>query len=211
MLIKTRVTFESSWAALKEAVKAGAIRQILRSGDQIPVTLKTGEETVFVVSYDAAGRLFFVIQDCLPDEYPMNKELTNRGGWAACDMRRHVNETVFNLLPDELQAVIAPTKVVQIIDGKRVETEDKLFLLSRTQVYGMDEWWSRYEPEDAPLDIFAKERDRVKEYRDMGTWPYWLRSPLASSSTNFCSVYSDGGANSSFASYAYGVAFGFSL
>ena len=210
MLVKTHVTFESSWAALKEAVKVGAIRQILRSGDEIPVTLKTGEETVFVASYDAAGNLFFVIQNCLPDEHPMNKAWTNKGGWADCDMRRHVNETVFALLPDELQAVIAPTKVVQIIDGKRVETEDKLFLLSRTQVYGKGDW-SRYEPEDAHLDIFAKERDRVKEYRDMGTWPYWLRSPLASSSTNFCGVFSNGYAFSSNASNANGVAFGFSL
>ena len=100
--------------------------------------------------------------------------------------------------------------MVQIIDGKRVETEDKLFLLSRTQVYGKGDW-SRYEPEDAHLDIFAKERDRVKEYRDMGTWPYWLRSPLASSSTYFCGVFSYGSALSYFASTAYGVAFGFSL
>ena len=37
---------------------------------------------------------------------------------------------------------------------------------------------------------------------------YWLRSPLASSTTNFCNVNSNGNANSNNATNANGVAFG---
>ena len=91
-------------------------------------------------------------------------------------MRQYLNNTVFALLPDELQALIAPTTIVQIVDGERVETEDKLFLLSKTQVFGKGRWSER-EPEDAQLLCFLREKDRVKECGDNGTWWWWLRSP----------------------------------
>lgn len=138
----------------------------------------------------------------------MNKQNTNKGGWAACDMRRYLNKTVFSLLPDDLQAVIAPTTVVQIVDGERVETEDKLFLLSRTQVFGKGRWTER-EPEDTQLDCFTREKDRVKECGSNGTWFWWLRSAYG----NYCfgSVYGGGYVNYDFAGNSYGVALGFCL
>lgn len=73
MIIKTLATFETSWEALKAAVADGSIRQVLHSGDKIPVTLKNGEEVVFEATYDENGNLFFVTQDCLKDEHCMNK------------------------------------------------------------------------------------------------------------------------------------------
>ena len=115
-----------------------------------------------------------------------------------------------NFDPDELQALIAPTTIVQIVDGERVETEDKLFLLSKTQVFGKGRWSER-EPEDAQLLCFLREKDRVKECGDNGTWFWWLRSPEASSSSSFAGVSSGGYGNGYYASSSYGVAFGFCL
>ena len=122
-------------------------------------------------------------------------------------MRQYLNNTVFALLPDELQALIAPTTIVQIVDGERVETEDKLFLLSKTQVFGKGRWSDR-EPEDTQLLCFLREKDRVKECGDNGTWWWWLRSPEASSSSSFAFVYIGGTSHTANASVSYGVAFG---
>ena len=206
MFIKTSTTNETTWAALKVAVDNGTIAQ----GDLIVFNLKNGEEVATRVTQDKNGKWFFVLEDCLADEHCMNKRTTNRGAWAACDMRQYLNNTMFALLPDELQALIAPTKIVQIVDGKRVETEDKLFLLSKTQVFGKGRWSER-EPEDAQLLWFLREKDRVKECSDNGTWFWWLRSPEASSSSSFAGVFPSGGSGNYSASLSYGVAFGFCL
>ena len=210
MFIKTLATFETSWEALKAAVADGSIKEMLHSGDRIPVTLKTGENAIFEATYDENGKLYFVLRDCLEDEHAMNKSCTNEGGWAASDMRRYLNKTIFALLPDDLQAVIAPTKIAQIIDGERVECEDNLFLISKTQAFGKGSW-TEYEPDDTHLDIFKTERDRVKECGNNGTWFWWLRSPLSSSSTSFCGVTGNGTSFSNGAYVSFGVAFGFCI
>ena len=210
MLIKTKAEFEVSWDSIKNAVADGSIKKMLHSGDEIPVTLKNGENVIFVVTYDENGKLYFVLRDCLADEHRMNKEWTNEGGWAATEMRTYLNSTIFALLPDALQAVIAPTKIAQIIKGERVECEDNLFLISKTQAFGKGSW-TEYEPDDTHLDIFKTERDRVKECGNNGTWFWWLRSPYPSNSTAFCLVTTGGTSNTNGANSASGVAFGFCI
>lgn len=206
MFIKTSTTNETTWAALKAAVDNGTIAQ----GDLIVFNLKNGEEVAVRATQDKNGKWFFVLEDCLADEHCMNKRPTNKGAWAACDMRQYLNNTVFALLPDELQALIAPTTIVQIVDGERVETEDKLFLLSKTQVFGKGRWSER-EPEDARLLCFLREKDRIASSSTRLTSGWWLRSPEASGSSSFAIVDSYGGSGSSYASNPYGVAFGFCL
>lgn len=210
MNIITESIKQSTWAELKTAAQAGELSCILKSGDLIPFTLKNGEEVAVRATRDDGGKWFFVLEDCLADTHRMNSRATNKGGWAECEMRRYLNNTIFALLPDELQEVIAPTKIVQVLDGERVETEDKLFLLSKTQMFGKG-YWSEQEPEDTQLVCFRYEKDRVKECGDNGTWFWWLRSPGASGSSSFARVNYDGSSSSTNASNSYGVAFGFCL
>lgn len=188
----------------------GALDIVLCRGDQIPVTLKNGEEVVFDVTRDENEKIFFVAHDCLNDQHRMNKEWTNEGGWDACEMRAYLNSTVLALLPDEIQEVIAPTTIVQVLNGKRVESVDKLFLLSRTQVFGKGSY-TKAEPDDTQLDIFLTERSRVKECGDNGTWFWWERSPYGGSAGSFCIVGSYGIASNYSANYTIGVAPGFCI
>lgn len=208
MNIITKTTKQSTWAELKAAAETGTIDEIIKSGDVIPFTLKTGEKVAVKATHDANGKLFFVLEDCLEDEHTMNRQNTTMGGWAACEMRKYLNKTVFALLPDELQTVIAPTKIVQIIDGERMETDDKLFLLSRTQVFGGGTWSGR-EPEDTQLDCFLREKDRVKECGDNGTWRWWLRS--AHTSYTFYAVGSSGHNTNGTANSSGAMVLGFCL
>ena len=149
----------------------------------------------------------------MKDAHGMNKRMTNKGGWRDCEMRLWLNETIFHMLPDELQEIIVPRRIVQIMDSERLESEDKLWLPSFTEMFGKEnaEDWAPADNDETQLELFSTERSRVKEVPGNGTWWYWLRSPYGSNSTYFCSVGSDGGADYYNASGAFGVAFGFCL
>ena len=118
-----------------------------------------------------------------------------------------------DMLPDELREMIVPRRIVQTMDGERLESEDKLWLPSFTEMFGKEgaEDWAPADTDETQLELFSTERSRVKERPGNGTWWYWLRSPYGSYSTYLCFVYSYGYADYYNASYAFGVAFGFYL
>ena len=207
--IISKYSYEKAWAEIKADIQEGKA-EWLHSGDMIPVTLADGSTVVLDVARDEKGEIYFVFHDCLPVTRRMkNRTATNKGGWAATELRKWANSEAFAMLPLDLQSVIAPTKIIQIVDGEPVECEDKLFCLSYTQVFGKG-WTavSAREPEDSQLDIFKSERCRVKECGDNGTHWWWLRS--ANGSNNFRYVCSDG--SSYYGAYfSGGVALGFKL
>jgi hypothetical protein len=135
----------------------------------------------------------------------MNDYATNKGGWRDSEMRLWLNETIIRMLPDELREMIVPRRIVQTMDGERLESEDKLWLPSFTEMFGKEgaEDWAPADTDETQLELFSTERSRVKERPGNGTWWYWLRSPNGGNSTRFCTVDSDGGANYA---YAMGVA-----
>ena len=151
----------------------------------------------------------------------MNSTNINEGGWPASLMRTYLNETIFNELPRWCQALF---KQVQVMSSQGetsatiVTSNDKMFLLSQAEV-GFDTSAVPYinevdaGAENITFPVFTDNASRVKKtYNGTGAAAYWwLRSSLASSSTHFCSVHSNGGAVSNNASIAYGVAFGFCI
>lgn len=128
-------------------------------------------------------------------------------------MRLWLNGTIIHMLPDELWEMIVPRRIVQTVGGERLESEDKLWLPSFTEMFGKEgaEDWAPADTDETQLELFSTERSRVKERPGNGTWWYWLRSPYGSDSTCFCTVNSNGGAGYGNAGHAFGVAFGFCL
>lgn len=207
MKIRTWTEKESTWAELKALAEAGKLGEVLKSGDNIPVTLKNGEEVSFDIGKDESGKIYFVMHNCLKESKPMNSSCTNAGGWEESTMRRYLNEEVIELLPDELREIIKPTKIVQVWRDKRRETEDKLFLLSRTQAFGKDKSYEAIEPNDSQIDIFENQRERVKkceEVEDVYCW--WLRSPYSGNFNSFCYVFTGGAVGSIYPYCLFGVA-----
>ena len=135
----------------------------------------------------------------------MNEDWTNKGGWPACDMRRHLTEDVFHVLPDDLKAVITPRKLTTD-DG---EAEDNIWLFSEYEVFGED--WCDKDPDDKPIPYYQTPANRVKCDADGDTMWWWERSPYVTYSDTFCFVNSSGGAATSVASYSNGVCFGFCI
>ena len=213
MNIRKTITSEIEWNTIKKAQADGKLQELLQVGDELDITLKTGEElTVQAVGTTERG-LIFLLKDCMKDEHGMNKRMTSKGGWRDSEMRLWLNETIIRMLPDELREMIVPRRIVQTMDGERLESEDKLWLPSFTEMFGKEgaEDWAPADTDETQLELFSTERSRVKERPGSGTWWYWLRSPYGSDSTNFCYVNSNGYANCNNADSAYGVAFGFCL
>lgn len=213
MNIRKTITSEIEWNTIKKAQADGKMQELLQVGDELDITLKTGEALTVQAAGTTENGLRFVLKDCMKDMRSMNKRMTNKGGWRDCEMRLRLNETIFHMLPDELQEIIVPRHIVQTVDGETLESEDKLWLPSFTEMFGKEnaEDWAPADTDETQLELFATERSRVKEVPGNGTWWYWLRSPYGSDSARFCYVYSSGGANYGYAGYARGVAFGFYL
>ena len=212
MNIRKTITSEIEWNTIKKAQADGKLQELFQLGDELDITLKTGEELTAQVA-DTKEHMRFVLKDCMKDEHGMNKKMTNEGGWRDSGMRLWLNETVFHMLPDELQEIIVPRRIAQTMDGETLESEDKLWLPSFTEMFGEERAkdWAPADTNETQMELFTTERSRVKEAPGKGTWWYWLRSPRGSNSACFCYVNSDGGADYYDASNADGVAFGFCL
>jgi hypothetical protein len=129
MNIRKTITSEIEWNTIKKAQADGKLQELLQVGDELDITLKTGETLTAQAAGTTENGLRFVLKDCMKDMRSINKRMTNKGGWRDCEMRLWLNETIFHMLPDELQEIIVPRRIVQIMDGERLESEDKLWLV----------------------------------------------------------------------------------
>lgn len=198
-----------SWHDLTTWAKLGNLQEHLQERDEITYIDKGGiARTVVAAKVTDTGALL-VVQD-IPFEHAMYNELDGKLlSWEGSDMRRELNGPVLDDMPEDLAAEITPRKITQVIGGKTVVTEDKLWLLSATELFGGGRRYTACDgPDEKQLPIFMTEGSRVKDMNDE-TWWYWTRSPLASSAAHFCNVLSGGHAVSTNATYSYGVAFGF--
>ena len=200
-----------SWAELKKMAQAGTISQVLSEGDLIPIRLADGEENAIRVTHDQTGNMFFVFENCLDKQFPMNRNPTNAGGWAKSKMRAYLNGEIAKQFPDDLLESIEPISVEQRMpDMTYVKSCDKLFLLSEEQVFGKSEY-SKPEKGLSQLKIFEGLKEcRVKNRDGKPSW-WWLRSPYSGNTGSFVSVYSSGAVDFNFAPSSGGVAPGFCL
>jgi len=210
MVVQTKETKVTNWYDIKKMAITGTLKDFLRSGDVLPLTLTNGDEVNLVVGYDGSGRAYFIFDKAMSDRHVMNKEWTNKGGYAGSEMARYADEDVFSMLPAYLQQIIEPTKIVQVWDGESRETEHKLFCLSYTQVFGYDEDLEEQEPQDEQIDIFKNPLARVKMRcgAECASW-WWLRS--AYHDINFYNVNTDGSGDYAIANYSGAVVLGFCL
>lgn len=184
----------------------------LKVGDEVAFNLKNGKEAAFVVADITDG----ILTGCLYKGVRDMAMYDGRRWWDTdyvnypeSDARERLNEELLPLLPDELAALLVARTITQTVDGEVYACTDKLWPLSAVEVFGKDapDWMQRDDTPDKPLPFFAESQSNRKAY----LWLSWLRSPNASSSGYFCSVYTSGTANSCYASYSRGVAPGFHI
>lgn len=193
------------------AKKEGRLDKFISPFDEIDIPLDTGGYATVVCAYSNPNTARFVFKDCW-DEGVMNDEATNKGGYYKSKGRAHVLVDILPHIAQEWRAIFKPRKMVEEIDGERIEYADLMWLLSATDVFGPspEGYWKDID-DSFQLPIFKRKRDRVKECGNEGTYPYWLRSVDATKSSNFSLVGADGGDGSYGAYYSIGFAPGFDI
>ena len=185
------------WADIKKTIQEGNAAEMLLPGTEIRFTLKDGRPAKAVVigisHYNMRDAVFRIVE---PLTFAgMNKEHTNAGGWHDCEARRLLNEEVFPLLPDELQAVIVKHDTNQKINGERTMSEDFLFLPSEFEITGRNRY-AEYNGIDRVFGYLKERINRLIVDEDDDLRAFWTADPSAASATNFC-FFSYGGASGS--------------
>lgn len=207
---------DNDWASIIAACHSGSVPSTWVVGNSKTMTINGTSYQVDIIgknhdTYASGGRapLTFQLHDCYGDTKAMNSSDTNSGGWKNSAMRKTHLPAILALMPTEVQNGIREVSKKASVGGasSTIETvSDKLFLLSEVEIFGSTSYSAA--GEGTQYDYYKAGNSKVKN-RNGSEAGWWERSPLASNSTCFCLVYSDGSANYYFASFADGVAFGF--
>lgn len=194
------VTKEITWKDIAAFCESGKAADLLNVGDIISIVLKNDEKmriAVAGINTYKENEVLFAFKDILSKEAPMNEEWTNEGGYEASDMAEYLDTEIFDLLPDDLQAVIKERR------------GHKLWLFSRREVFGED---GRYicPEDDVHIPYYQDSENRVKLRDGEPDW-WWLASPSAAYTTYFCGVSDFGYSSNGGASFSIGVAPGFCI
>ena len=139
---------------------------------------------------------------------------TNVGGWPASEMRRYINDVLYNSLPNDLKNVIIDTKVVSSCgsnDSSNFNSNDKMYLLSSMEVYGTNANNDTLSSETRQLDIYKKNGVELYNYTNAkkeynGTVSkFWLRSAYSRYFDTFYQVDTYGYGSYDTSHYTLGV------
>ena len=215
LTITRKVSSGNSWSEIYNCILNGRADSILSVGDSIDCVLKSGNN----IKIDVAGinvynqnEVMFCFHNIF-DRNRMNANRTNAGGFPQADMLAHLDD-IFDLLPDDLQSIITPRKIVQECRDNRTECETKLWLPSLVEVFG--DRYARYDCEgvnanNKRLSIF-QDPENIAKLFEGDSAGYWLRSPYTSYASYFWSVSSAGNVYSNYNAHdALGVVPCFSI
>ena len=158
--------------------------------------------------------------------FSMNSSSTNSGGWKISQMRTNIcgtslsnySGTIIAVIPAALRAVLkSVTKYTNNTGNSSAAsavtaTTDYFFLLSEYEVFGSTNYANSNEAsKQAQYSYYGAGNSKVK-YNHSATSSkarWWLRSPVASSTTYFAYVGTYGSGSSYSAYYSHGFAPGF--
>lgn len=187
-------------------------------GDTKPVTLTTGETIELQVagfnhdtfSDGVTAPVTFVMKDCLNTKYYMNNYDDNTGGYPASTMKTYVETNIYDKLPSDLKAIVAPVKKKCYTTYNQAsslsEANYNVWLLAEAEVFDSVSY-TIGNGEGTKYPIFTDNASRIKKVNGSAYY-WWLRSARSSRSTSFVCVGSDGDLNSTSASASLGVAVG---
>ena len=175
----------------------GTLDKLLPSGTEFPVRFANGEWNVLVVCRDKE-HTYLVTKYLMAELFAMNGDVTSEGGWPACGMREHVQD-IYDMLPEDIKKAVIPMHIKQLAQGTAVECDDMAFLLSATNVFGINAWEPETDCNDTQIDIFREASHRKKGHLGASSAScWWLRSAYSASYFDYVSRNGNNGT-----SYAY--------
>lgn len=163
----------------------------VKVGDKIVVDVKDLGEFEATAHEVTDGSILFIFDDYIT-ERPMNENNTNAGGYEESDLKKWIDNDLFNKFPVELKTRLTD-----------------LTLPTVGQVFGWDDEWNRehFEPDgDEQLPLMKLRKNRVAYLNNEFEWG-WLRNAMKKkySSAVFVGVGDNGVASRNAASYSNGV------
>lgn len=165
-------------------------------GDVIAFTLTDGEEVEALAVKQEQDGMIFCLVDCLNQEYSMNEEDSNRGGYEATDLRVKLNGEILDRFPADIRE-----KMVAFANG------DYLRLPTEKEIFGCNDY-GKAEPDDVQQWEPMKKRKNRIAFQGKGTdrWEwYWLQNAHKRYAADFAYVDGNGCAACDNASAACGV------
>lgn len=212
----------STWAEIKAAVQAGIsgldLSKYWNIGDTKPVTLTTGETIELQIagfnhdtySDSVTAPVTFVMKNCLNTTANMNSGDGNTGGYPASAMKTYVETNIYNKLPSDLKAIVAPVKKKCYTTYNQAtslsEANYNVWLLAEAEVFDSVSY-TIGNGEGTKYPIFTDNVNRVKKVNGSANY-WWLRSAYSNSTASFISVNSSGNVSYYSASISGGVVVG---
>ena len=182
------------WQELAEKIKKGIIP--VEVGAVVSCNLTDGTPAEFVVTDVTDQYVRFETRNFIGGEVEWNEQDTNKGGYPDSDIRGYVDSTIWNLLPEDLRAVISEVdREWKDKDGNCGTYTTKLFLPAASEVFDEDNCYGDkglYKQ----LDYYKDARNRIRVDEDGDTRYYWLASVRSGDSADACNVHGDGNASS---------------
>jgi len=224
-----------SWATIQKAVQNNNT-SVYNVGDTKSVTINGNNYMVRIANKSTA-------QNCGNSDYSqtacgfvvefadiittmkMRDTATNVGGYPTTLVFDYLNNTLLGQLPNDLQSVIEPTRVISGYgtsdSANFISTSQKLYLLSGVEVHGADEYdtaASTTTQLDYYVDMPSEAYDpcggcgataykyprAVKQYNSSNTW-WWLRPAISFASNSFRNIANGGTLGDNIASNTSGV------
>lgn len=210
-MMRTRIKRRISISDIKKAISGDYLDELIKPYDEIDIECLDGRTITVVCAYSASDWARFIFKGCW-DKGAMNDRAINEGRYYKSKGRKHVLDDIYPNLAKEWRELMKPRKMIEEINGKRVEYADLMWLPSTTDMFGKPGncWWNDLD-DSFQLPIFQKECERVKDRWDERTYPYWLRSVYVVNSYRFCYVGATGSANHFGAHLSFGFAPGFDI
>lgn len=169
--------------------------QSFNVGDTISFRLNDGELVEAMAVKAEQNGMVFMLVDCLHDEEPMNRTATNRGGYAACDLRKKLNGVILERFPQEVRGLMVP-----------FENGDFLRLPTEKEIFGVNEYGENEDESVQQFEPMKLRRNRIAFQGHNGAWEwYWLQNKVKGTAASFACVYANGIAHYYSASNANGV------
>ena len=208
---------DNDWASIIEACHSGSVPDMWVVGNSKTITIDGVTYQVDIIgknhdAYTAGGiaPLTFGMHDCYgTTKYTMNSSNTNTTSWDGSKIRTETIPAILAKMPVNIQnGIKAVNKLTATsgIDDTIKTTSDKLFIFSEMEVYGST--IKSCSGEGKQYDYYKAGNSKVKKVGSTASW-WWLRSPRANYSYNFCGVNDNGSISVVSATTALGVCFGF--
>ena len=140
----------------------------------------------------------------------MNSSNTNVNGWRGCARRTWCNNVFYTALSSGFKALVKQANHSTTVgnQGTSLETTaDYCFLPSEWEIFGAKTYAAAQEGTQYEYYKTAANRYKLPKWNSSVVSDiWWERSPGGSDTTNFCTVYRNGNADSYGASYANGLA-----